>query len=158
MVGGNGGPCYVIPESADKLTGLEWLHEIIEQRLPAPPFTELLGIRIREAEHGYVKFTAEPSAELYNPGGTMHGGWYGAVLDSCMGSAVHSTLPVGSSQATLEYKVNLLRAVTEKTGTVTAEGKVIRAGKRVGVAEGSIYDSRGRILAHGTITCLIFPI
>lgn len=150
------GASNVTPNSAGTLTGLEWLREIIDGRLPPPPFTELLGIRIVGAEHGYAKFTAAPGPDLYNPMGTMHGGWFGAVLDSCMGCAVHSTLPAGRSQASLEYKVNLLRAVTEDTGPVVAEGKIIRAGRRVGVAEGSIIDSKGEILGHGTITCAIF--
>ena len=80
------------------------------------------------------------------------------LLDSCMGCAVHSTLPAGAGYTTLEFKVNLVRAMTSETGPVEAEGKVIQTGRRVGVAEGNLRDKDGKLLAHGSTTCLIMPL
>jgi uncharacterized protein (TIGR00369 family) len=73
-----------------------------------------------------------------------------------MGLAVQSTLEKGVGQTTLEFKISLLRAITPDTGPIRAEGIVLSRGRRVGTAEGRITDGNGRLLAHGTTTCLIF--
>jgi len=88
----------------------------------------------------------------------VHGGYAATLLDSCMGCAVHTMLPAGKGYATLELKVNYIRAMTDKTGLVRAEGKVISVGNQAVVAEGRLIDSSGKLLAFATTTCLIFPI
>ena len=75
-----------------------------------------------------------------------------------MGCAIHSTLKAGNGFTTLEIKVNYVRAMTDKTGSVKAEGKIINVGSRIATAEGRLVDGTGKLLAHGTTTCLIFPI
>jgi uncharacterized protein (TIGR00369 family) len=87
----------------------------------------------------------------------VHGGLAATLLDSCMGLAIQSTLDRGIAQTTLEFKVSLLRPITPATGPITAEGRVLNCGRRIGTAEGRITDAKGRLLAHGTTTCLIFP-
>ncbi|MFZ3357614.1 MAG: PaaI family thioesterase [Xanthobacteraceae bacterium] len=86
----------------------------------------------------------------------MHGGLAATLLDSCMGLAIHSTLDKGIGSTTLEFKISLLRPITPETGPIRAEGVVLSCGRRVGTAEGRITDQAGRLLAHGTTTCLIF--
>ena len=86
----------------------------------------------------------------------MHGGLAATLLDSCMGLAVQSTLEKGVGQTTLEFKISLLRPITPETGLIKAEGVVLSRGRRVGTAEGRVTDGNGRLLAHGTTTCLIF--
>ena len=100
--------------------------------------------------------TAEPNETHLNPAGTVHGGLSATLLDSCMGLAILSTLEKGVGQTTLEFKISLLRPITAETGLITAEGAVLSRGRRVGTAEGRITDRDGRLLAHGTTTCLIF--
>jgi uncharacterized protein (TIGR00369 family) len=100
--------------------------------------------------------TAVPNDSHLNPAGTVHGGFSATLLDSCMGLAILSTLEKGVGQTTLEFKISLLRPITAETGLITAEGVVLSRGRRVGTAEGRITDSNGRLLAHGTTTCLIF--
>ena len=46
--------------------------------------------------------------------------------------------------------------MTDKTGVVRAEGKVLQVGRRVASAEGWLRDAAGKLLAHGTTTCLVF--
>ena len=86
----------------------------------------------------------------------MHGGLAATLLDTCMGLAIQSTLEKGVGSTTLEFKISLLRPITPDTGLITAEGIVLSRGRRVGTAEGRITDGKGRLLAHGTTTCLIF--
>ncbi|MGO9574256.1 MAG: PaaI family thioesterase [Terriglobales bacterium] len=87
----------------------------------------------------------------------MHGGLAATLLDSCTGLAVQSTLEIGVGRTTLEFKISLVRAITLETGQIRADGNVLNCGRRVGTAEGRVTDAKGRLLAHGTTTCLIFP-
>jgi uncharacterized protein (TIGR00369 family) len=115
-----------------------------------------LGYDIVEAEAGRVVVAAEPTSDHLNPWGGVHGGLAATMLDSCMGLAVHSTLEKGFGSTTLEFKVSFVRPVTPETGAVRAEGVVLSRGRRVGTAEGRVTDREGRLLVHGTTTCLIF--
>jgi len=124
--------------------------------LPLNSMAATLNYDIVEAAPGRVAIVAQPTTAHLNPAGTVHGGLSATLLDSCMGLAVHSTLEKGLGQTTLEFKISLVRPLTPETGTIRAEGTVVFRGKRVGTAEGRLTDSTGRIIAHGTTTCLIF--
>jgi uncharacterized protein (TIGR00369 family) len=113
---------------------------------------------LAEVEHGRAVFEGTPRLEHYNPLGTVHGGYAATLLDSCMGCAVHTTLPKGIGYTTLEFKISLVRPITADTGLVRAEGKVVSGGRRVATSEGRLTDSRGRLLAHATTTCLVFEV
>ena len=86
----------------------------------------------------------------------MHGGFTATLLDSCMGLAVWSTIEKGFGSTTLEFKISFVRPIPPDAGQIRAEGIVITAGRRIGTAEGRLTDKTGRLLAHGTTTCLIF--
>jgi uncharacterized protein (TIGR00369 family) len=127
-----------------------------QRKLPLNTIAQTLGYDVTDAENGRVVVAAEPSGMHLNPWGTVHGGLAATLLDSCMGLAIQSTLEKGVGSTTLEFKISLLRPVTLEAGPITAEGIVMSRGRRVGTAEGRITDSKGRLLAHGTTTCLIF--
>src|SRR6202167_4081786 len=145
--------------SADRqkeMSGLEFVRGLVDGTLPLNTIAKTLGYDVTEAANGRGVVTAEPNDVHLNPAGTVHGGLTATLLDSCMGLAVQSTLEKGVAQTTLEFKISLLRAITPETGLIKAEGVVLSRGRRVGTAEGRITDHRGRLLAHGTTTCLIF--
>jgi uncharacterized protein (TIGR00369 family) len=149
----------VVPiQQARQMSGLELLQGWRDGRLPSPPISRFLGGDLVEVSHGLVVFEATPDAQHLNPLGSVHGGYAGTLLDSCMGCAVHSTLSAGHGYTTLEFKVSFVRGMSPQTGKVRATGKILQVGKRVGLAEGHLHDSQGRLLAHGTTTCLIFAI
>lgn len=138
------------------MTGLELLRAIGAGELPAAPMAELLGLEPLHAEEGRVVFAAEPGPQHENALGIVHGGLAAALLDSAMGCAVHSTLPDGVGYTTLELKVNFTRPITPATGRVVCEGTVVHRGGRVATAEGRVVvEASGKLLAHGTTTCLI---
>lgn len=145
----------VPPEIAKRYTGVEFLRAIIRGELPSPPITQTLDFRLAEADEGRVVFEGNPDGRTINPMGTVHGGYYATLLDSAMTCSVVSVLPAGPSCTTLEFKVTMLRAMTEKTGPVRATGTVLAPGRRVVMAEGRIVDREGRLIAHGTTTCLV---
>jgi uncharacterized protein (TIGR00369 family) len=145
--------------SADRrkeMTGLEFVQGLADGTLPLNTIAQTLGYDVSEAVSGRVVVTAEPSGIHLNPAGTVHRGFTATLLDSCMGLALQTTLEKGFGQTTLEFKVSLLRAITPDTGPIKAEGIVMSRGRRVGTAEGRVTDGNGRLLAHGTTTCLIF--
>ena len=84
-------------------------------------------------------------------------GWIAAILDSAVGCAVHSTLPAGTGYTTVELKLNYVRAVTKSVGPLRAEGKVIHVGRQLATAEGRLHDAKGRLYAHASTTCMVFP-
>jgi uncharacterized protein (TIGR00369 family) len=138
------------------MSGLEFVQGLVDGTLPLNTIAQTLGYDVTEAVSGRVVVAAEPGDSLLNPAGTVHGGFAATLLDSCMGLAVQSTLEKGVDQTTLEFKISLLRPITADTGPIRAEGVVMSRGRRVGTAEGRITDGHGRLLAHGTTTCLIF--
>ena len=141
---------------AAEMSGLEYIRAIFEGRLPPPPIAVTMGFTGSEAEEGRVVFRGEPGEHLYNPIGVVHGGFAMTLLDSALGCAVQTTLARGDWYTTLETKVNFVRPVTTDTGPVRCEGTIISRGRRVATAEGRLIAERtGKVLAHGTTTCLI---
>ena len=140
----------------DGIGGLEFVRGLVDGTFPLNTFARTLGYDVTEADSGRVVVTVEPSDAHLNPAGTVHGGLTATLLDTCMGLAIQSTLERGVSQTTLEFKISLVRPITPDTGPIKAEGLVLSRGRRVGTAEGRVTDGNGRLLAHGTTTCLIF--
>lgn len=138
--------------------GLGFLQAMIAGELPQPPITETLGFRLAEAEHGRAVFVGEPQMRHYNPIGSVHAGFAATLLDSALACAVHSTLQRGESYTTLEFKINLVRALTAQTGQVRAEGRILHRGRTLGTSEASLKDAAGKLYAHATTTCIIFPV
>jgi uncharacterized protein (TIGR00369 family) len=138
------------------MSGLEFVKGLADRTLPLNTLARTLDHDVTEAESGRVVVTAKPSDIHLNPAGTVHGGFAATLLDSCMGLAVQSTLETGVGQTTIEFKISLIRPITTETGPIKAEGTVLNRGRRIGTAEGRITDGNGRLLAHGTTTCLIF--
>lgn len=147
----------VSAERQKQMSGLAFVQGLADGTLPLNTIARTLGYDVIEAANGRVVVAVEPSGDHLNPAGTVHGGLTATLLDSCMGLAVHSTLEPGFGQTPLEFKISLLRPITPETGRITAEGVVMSRGRRVGTAEGRVTDAKGRLLAHGTTTCLIFP-
>jgi len=146
----------VSAERQNEMSGLQFVQGLADGTLPLNTIARTLGYDVAEAANGRVVVTAQPGKTHLNPAGTVHGGLAATLLDSCMGLAVQSTLEQGTGQTTLEFKISLLRPITVETGPIRAEGVVLSRGRRVGTAEGRITDGSGRLLAHGTTTCLIF--
>jgi len=146
----------IAPGQVAHLNGLEFFAAIFEGRVPPPPIGKTLNFWPLEFEHGRAVFEGEPTRDFYNPIGSIHGSYAAALLDSAMSCAIHTTLAAGLAYTTLEYKINLVRGMSDKTGPIRAEGRILQVGKRIGTAEGKITDAAGKLLAHGTTTCLIF--
>jgi uncharacterized protein (TIGR00369 family) len=158
MVAAN--PSVGVPplETLKSMSGLDFLQGIVDGRLPAPPIADTLGFRIVEVAPGFALFTMVPEFKHYNPIGVVHGGVAATLLDSCMSCSIQTHFKVGTGYTTLEIKINFVRAITDKTGLIRAEGRSLSVGRRAATAEGKILDSSGILLAHATTTCLVFEL
>ena len=137
--------------------GACFLRGMMEGRHPGAPFADAMDFELAEVDEGRVVFVGKPSPRFFNPLGTIHGGWTATILDSAMACAAHATLKPGEGYTTLEMKLNYVRPVMPDSGPVRCEGKLIHRGNTVVTTEGKLVDARGKLLAHGTETCLVFP-
>lgn len=140
------------------MDGITFMRRMMAGELPAPPICRTGSFQTTEVERGRVVFVGEPSEEFYNPLGTVHGGWISMILDSALGCVVHTMLEAGQAYTTLELKVNFVRPVLANTGRVRAEALIVHLGGRIATSEARLVDARGRLLAHGTSTCLIMDV
>ncbi|MDB5512447.1 MAG: PaaI family thioesterase [Enterovirga sp.] len=144
--------------AARGLAGIEHLRAMMSGEHPPPPVMALLGIALLSVEAGAVRMSMSAGEYLYNPIGSVHGGILATLLDSVMGCAVHSTLPAGRGYTTLEIKVNYIRAVTDRTGIVTGEGRAVHVGRNTAVADARLVDEAGKVYATASTTCLVFDV
>jgi len=150
------GPGFAQPHQVEGRTGLQMLEAMIAGEIPRPPMSAVLDFLLLRVEHGAAIFQGRPQLKHYNPLGTVHGGWFATLLDSAMGCAVQTTLPAGKAYTTMEFKVNLVRPLSESVPVVRAEGRILHAGRQVATAEARLVGPDGKLYAHATTTCLVF--
>jgi uncharacterized protein (TIGR00369 family) len=147
----------VDPAIVASMSGLEYLRSLIDNDRP-PPIAALLNFSLVHVSPGVAVFSGTPAEYHYNPIGVVHGGFAATLLDSALGCAVHTTLKAGQGYTTVELKVNYVRPLLMSTGPITAEGKIIHVGTRLATAEARLMDAAGKLYAHGSTTCMIFPV
>jgi uncharacterized protein (TIGR00369 family) len=144
------------PDQVAGKAALQVFEAMLAGELPAAPISKTLNFLLIEVALGRAVFQGRPLFEHYNPLGGVHGGWIATLLDSCVGCAVHTTLPPGRGYTTLELKVNYVKALTDRVPLVRAVGEVIHAGRTVATADGRLLGPDGTLYAHASTTCLIF--
>lgn len=146
------------PQDIAAMSGLEFMTGILDGRLPGPPIGATLGYRLHSVEPGHVVFRGTPTFDVTNPMGTVHGGWYGTLLDSAMACAVMTEVPRGSVYTTLEYKINILRPIPLGT-QVDCWGRTQHVGRSTGVAVGEIRGvADDKLYATGSTTCIVMKL
>lgn len=136
------------------LSGVEQLRLAFQSDENAAPIARTLDYRLTEVEEGRVVFEGTPTRAVYNPLGTVHGGWMATLLDSACGCVVHSMLKPGQTYTTLEIKTVFHRALTEGV-PVRCEGRIVQIGRRAGFAEADLRGLDGKLYATATSTCLV---
>lgn len=149
-------PGLARPDQVRGRSGLEVMQALLDGELPPPPISQTMDFTLVSVAFGEAVFQGRPLRRHYNPLGGVHGGWFATLLDSALGCAVHTTMPVGRAYTTLEFKVNLVRGLSDKVPLVRAIGKVVHQGRQVATAEASLVGHDGRLYAHASTTCLVF--
>lgn len=143
---------------ATTVSGMEIFNKMLADELPPPPIYRQANIKLVQASDGYAKLRAVPLESHYNPIGTVHGGWIATLLDSALASCVHTKVPRGKGFSTIEFKSNILRPVTVKSGPLICEGTVLYLGQSIATSEARVFREDGKMVAHGVETCAIFDI
>jgi uncharacterized protein (TIGR00369 family) len=146
------------PDQVMGKTCLEQMQAMLRGQMPYPHIADTMDFIMVDVDHGHAVFQGTPQLKHLNPMGTVHGGWYATLLDSAVGCAVHTTMPVGRAYTTAELSVNLVRGAKPGQGPLRAIGTVIHSGRQLATAEGKIVDAQGRLYAHATTTCLVFEL
>ncbi len=150
------GPGIAQWEQIAGMTGLQQMLAMLSGETPSPHISDTMDFCLVEVALGRAVFQGTPQLKHYNPLGSVHGGWYATLLDSALGCAVHTMMPVGRAYTTAELSVNIVRAASSKSGPLRAIGTVLHCGRQLATAEGRIVDADGKLYAHATTTCLVF--
>jgi uncharacterized protein (TIGR00369 family) len=137
-------------------TGLEYLQRILAGEVPGVPIGDTLGFRLVEAEKGRVALAGRPDRRSYNVIGSVHGGWAAAILDTALALSTLASLDETQTFTTIDIRINFLRPLGADI-EVRAEGRVLQGGRRLAYGEARLVDADGKLLCHGTGTCLILP-
>ena len=138
-----------------KLSGLEALRALIEGAIAPPPIAVLLDFALVDAGDGFAVFEGNPSEYHYNPIGVVHGGYMMTLLDSALGCAVLSKLPLDVGYTTTDTQARFIRPVTKDSGVLRCEGRTIHVGRTTGISEAKLTNAEGKIVASGTSACAI---
>jgi uncharacterized protein (TIGR00369 family) len=117
-----------------------------------PPVLETVGFSMVSIEPGRAVFEMEAGRKHHNPMGTVHGGVLCDIADAAMGMAYAARLEEGESFTTLELKINFLKPV--RSGKLRAEGRVVKAGRTIGMVECDVVDAAGSLVARASSTCM----
>ena len=142
--------------AGSEMAGIDYMRAIVEGEVPAPPIAVTMRFDPVEVEEGRAVFSGEPGEEHYNPIGVVHGGYAATLLDSALGCCVHTTLPAGVGYTSLGLEAKYVRPITRDTGRVLCEANVVYRGRRQATSEAVLTAAdSGKVLAHGTATCMI---
>jgi uncharacterized protein (TIGR00369 family) len=134
------------------MSGREVLGGIQAGLLAPPPFAQVVGFHIVAFGEGQAEFTLEPREDLENLAGTFHGGVAASLLDNVLGAAVQSLLPAGARSATLNLNISYVRGLTVRSGTISAQGRVVRLTRSSAFVEGAVTNSQGEVCAQAVAT------
>ena len=139
-------------KAAAAMSGMEAMRAIRDGILPEPPMARLIDFRLRIAEPGRIVMELEPHESLENTVGLLHGATAAALLDTAMGCAISTMLPAGQGAVTLDLKLTYLRPLSVRSGTISAEGRLIKLGRQTSYTEGFVRDGAGNLAVHATAT------
>jgi uncharacterized protein (TIGR00369 family) len=139
------------------MPGLEFIRQLMTGQAGQTPMMATLNIKIVAVDEGRVGFECTPGEFMYNPIGVIHGGVAATLLDSAAACAVQTTIPVGTGYTSVDLTVHYLRPITLDIGAISAVGKVLNRGRRTALATSEVRDGDGRLLAHATSSCMLFP-
>ena len=137
------------------MSGIDYLRAMMDGSLPLAPYQATMDFYLIDVAEGRVVFEGKPQEYLANPLGTVHGGYYAGMLDSALGCAIHSLLAAGQSYTTLEFKLNMVRALPMDGSPIRTIGEVVHPGRKVATSEARLVDANDKLYAHATCSCLI---
>lgn len=152
------GPGLASPDQVRTMSGLQILQATLRGELPYTHMAKTLDFLLVDVGEGTATFQGNPNDKHLNPMGTVHGGWFATLLDSALGCAVWTRMPIGKIYTTAELSINLVRALMPDVPRVRAIGQVIHCGRTMATAEAKLVGSDGTLYAHASTTCLVLDL
>ena len=141
-------PTDTADDPSDWAAWVEGRREMFERRVS---LNQHIGLHLEAAGPGWARMSMQLVPAVMNPFDAAHGGSVCALIDSAAGTAIAAaTLPDDRIMGTIDMQVHFLERAQ---GThLVAEGRVVRAGNAIAIAQGDVKDDRGRSVAMGTAT------
>ena len=143
-------------EASQTMAGIDFLRAMMNGQLAQCAYQQTMDYDLVEVGDGRVVFAGKAAEYMLNPLGSVHGGYYAGMLDSALGCAIHSRLPAGQTYTTLEFKLNMVRAIPTDGRVIRAIGEVVHPGRKIATSEARLEDDVGKLYAHATCSCMIF--
>lgn len=143
-------------EASKTMAGIDFLRAMMNGQLAQCAYQQTMDYDLVEVGDGRVVFAGKAAEYMLNPLGSVHGGYYAGMLDSALGCAIHSRLPAGQTYTTLEFKLNMVRAIPTDGRVIRAIGQVVHPGRKIATSEARLEDDGGKLYAHATCSCMIF--
>ena len=143
-------------EASQTMAGIDFLRAMMNGQLAQCAYQQTMDYDLVEVGDGRVVFAGKAAEYMLNPLGSVHGGYYAGMLDSALGCAIHSRLPAGQTYTTLEFKLNMVRAIPTDGRVIRAIGEVVHPGRKIATSEARLEDDGGKLYAHATCSCMIF--
>ena len=143
----------VIPDDVDWTAWVAGRRDIFEAKVCLNQF---IGLHLETAGPGVVRMRMDLRPEVMNPFDAVHGGAVAALIDSAAGSAIAAgTLPDDRIMGTIDMQVHYLERA--RGSALWADGRMVRAGRAVAIANVEVKDDRGVLVAMGTATFRLGP-
>ncbi|MCW5771233.1 MAG: PaaI family thioesterase [Rhodospirillaceae bacterium] len=144
--------------AAIDLNGIDFIKAQAEGRIPLAPFHETAAYKPVDAGPGWTSYRCQPEPFHYNPMGSVHGGLPAILIDTAGGAAIQTAQPKGRGAAAVNLSIDYFRPITVDSGPLVTEGKLLRAGKRISLADAEVRDAKGEVCARGAVTYYGFPL
>lgn len=148
----------ILLDAARRMTGLEFIAAQADGSLPVAPIHRSAHYEPVAVERGRAVYRCTPATYHYNPMGGVHGGLAAILVDTAAGAAIQSAQEKGRGGAAVTLSVDYFRPITRDTGELIAEGRLVRAGSRIGLADADVKDAKGTVYARGSATYLTFAL
>jgi acyl-CoA thioesterase len=120
----------------------------LAERFDRAGYSRHMGMQLVELSRGSARVTMQLTGDHVNWQGFVHGGVIMSLADQAFGCATNTLDPIFVA---VQFSISLM-AAPAVGDTLTAEARVLHAGRTTGVAEMSVTDGRGRLVAKATGT------
>ena len=122
----------------------------MRRRFDNSPYAVYMGMTVEDLSKGYAKIKMTVKPEYLNFENMLHGGVVSSLLDQAFGCCLNT---LDYIYVAVQLSINFMS--TAPVGeTIFAEGKVVHAGRSLGVAEMTVTDSKGKLIARATGTTI----
>ena len=124
--------------------------EELRRKFDGSTYAILMGMTCEELSKGYAKIKMTVKPEFMNFENMLHGGVVSSLLDQAFGCSLNT---LDQIYVAIQLNINFMSSAPVGE-MLTAEGKVLHAGRSLGIAEMTVSDSKGKLIARASGTTI----